>query len=127
MDQESFRKKPHEGNDYGAPTGTKLSFKQPGVVIKTGDPTQDNGGYGGFMDIRLGDGNIVRIAHLSKVNVRPGQRIGAKQVAALSGDTGRSTGAHVHIEHLSGPTGTQETTRGKRNPSWIASQVYADI
>lgn len=127
MAQESFRKKPHEGNDYGAPSGTKLSFKQPGVVLQTGDPTQDNGGYGGFMDIRLSDGNIVRIAHLSKVNVRPGQRIGAKQVAALSGSTGRSTGPHVHIEHLSGPTGTQETTRGKRNPSWIASQVYADI
>jgi hypothetical protein len=127
MAQESFRKKPHEGNDYGVASGTKLSFKQPGVVLQTGDPNQDNGGYGGFMDIRLSDGNVVRIAHLSKVNVQPGQRIGAKQVAALSGNTGRSTGAHVHIEHLSGPTGTQETTRGKRNPSWIASQVYADI
>lgn len=127
MQQESFRKKPHEGNDYGAASGTKLSFKQPGTVIQTGSPTQDNGGYGGFIDVRLKDGNVVRIAHLSQVNVQPGQRIGAKQVAALSGNTGRSTGPHVHIEHLSGPSGIQETTRGKRDPSWIASQIYADI
>jgi hypothetical protein len=127
MQQESFRRKPHEGNDYGAATGTKLSFKQAGTVLQVGSPDKDNGGYGGFVDIRLQDGNVVRIAHLSKVKVQPGQRIGAKQVAALSGNTGRSTGPHIHIEHLSGPTGTQETTRGKRDPSWIASQIYADI
>lgn len=127
MQQESFRKKPHEGNDYGASTGTKLSFKQSGTVLRVGSPEQDNGGYGGFVDVRLKDGNIVRIAHLSKVKVKPGQRIGAKQVAALSGNTGRSTGPHIHIEHLSGPSGIQETTRGKRDPSWIASQIYADI
>jgi hypothetical protein len=127
MQQESFRRKPHEGNDYGAATGTKLSFKQSGTVLQVGSPDKDNGGYGGFVDIRLQDGNVVRMAHLSKVKVQPGQRIGAKQVAALSGNTGRSTGPHIHIEHLSGPAGTQETTRGKRDPSWIASQIYADI
>lgn len=127
MQQESFRKKPHEGNDYGAGIGTKLSFKQPGTVLQVGSPDNDNGGYGGFIDVKLQDGNVVRIAHLSRVQVSPGQRIGAKQIAALSGNTGRSTGPHVHIEHLSGPTGIQETTRGKRDPSWIASQVYADI
>lgn len=127
MQQESFRRKPHEGNDYGAGVGTKLSFKQAGTVLQVGSPDSDNGGYGGFVDVKLQDGNVVRIAHLSSVKVKPGQRIGAKQVAALSGNTGRSTGAHIHIEHLSGPSGTQETTRGKRDPSWIASQVYADI
>jgi murein DD-endopeptidase MepM/ murein hydrolase activator NlpD len=127
MQQESFRRKPHEGNDYGADVGTKLSFKQPGIVLQVGSPDQDNGGYGGFVDVKLQDGNVVRIAHLSRVKVQPGQRIGAKQIAALSGNTGRSTGPHVHIEHLSGPSGIQETTRGKRDPSWIASQVYADI
>ena len=125
--QESFRSKPHEGNDYGVPSGGKLSFKQPGVVLQVGSPSDYNGGYGGFIDVRLQDGNTVRIAHLSDVKVKPGQRIGAKQVAALSGSTGRSTGPHVHIEHLSGPMGTQETLKGKRSPSWIASQVYADI
>jgi len=127
MQQESFRRKPHEGNDYGAGVGTKLSFKQSGTVLQVGSPDKDNGGYGGFVDVRLQDGNVVRIAHLSKVKVKPGQRIGAKQVAALSGNTGRSTGPHIHIEHLSGPSGIQETTRGKRDPSWIASQIYADI
>ena len=78
MQQESFRRKPHEGNDYGAGVGTKLSFKQSGTVLRVGSPDKDNGGYGGFVDVRLQDGNIVRIAHLSKVKVQPGQRIGAK-------------------------------------------------
>jgi murein DD-endopeptidase MepM/ murein hydrolase activator NlpD len=127
MQQESFRSKPHEGNDYGTPVGTKLSFKQPGTVLQVGDPSKDNGGYGGFVDVRLADGNVVRIGHLSRVNVKPGQRIRAKQVAALTGNTGRSSGPHAHLEHLSGPTGTQETTKGKRNPSWVATQIYADI
>jgi murein DD-endopeptidase MepM/ murein hydrolase activator NlpD len=131
-EQESFRKNPHEGNDYGVGQGSKLSLRQPGEVIQVGSPSKGNGGYGGFVDVRLADGNVVRLAHLTDVYVRPGDRIGAKQMLALSGGTpgtrggGRSTGPHVHIEHLSGPTGIQETTKGKRNPSAIAKQIYVD-
>jgi murein DD-endopeptidase MepM/ murein hydrolase activator NlpD len=131
-EQESFRKNPHEGNDYGVGQGSKLSLRQPGEVIQVGSPSKSNGGYGGFVDVRLADGNVVRLAHLTDVYVRPGDRIGAKQMIALSGGTpgtrggGRSTGPHVHIEHLSGPTGIQETTKGKRNPSAIAKQIYVD-
>jgi hypothetical protein len=128
--QESFRSKPHEGNDYATPTGTKISFKQSGVVLKAVKGTNDhssNGGYGGYIDVQLADGNVVRIGHLSDVLVKQGTRLRPKQIAALTGSTGRSTGPHAHIEHLSGPTGTEETTRGKRDPSWIASQIYADI
>jgi murein DD-endopeptidase MepM/ murein hydrolase activator NlpD len=131
-EQESFRKNPHEGNDYGVGQGSKLSLRQPGEVIQVGSPSKSNGGYGGFVDVRLADGNVVRLAHLTDVYVRSGDRIGAKQMIALSGGTpgtrggGRSTGPHVHIEHLSGPTGIQETTKGKRNPSAIAKQIYVD-
>lgn len=120
--QESFRSNPHGGNDYATPTGTKLSLKQPGEVIDVGSPSEYNGGYGGFVDIRLADGNVVRLAHLSKVKVKPGQKIGAKQIAALSGSTGRSTGPHVHIEHIA-----SSGKKGRRDPSWLASQIYADI
>lgn len=128
--KESFRANPHEGNDYSTPVGTKLSFKQPGVVLDAKPGSYDrssNGGYGGYIDVRLSDGNVIRIGHLSDVMVTKGQRLRPKQIAALTGNTGRSTGPHAHIEHLSGPTGLQETMKGKRNPSWIASQVYADI
>ena len=120
--QESFRANAHGGVDHAVPTGTKISFKQPGTVVDVGNPNEDNGGYGGFIDVRLADGNVVRIAHLSDVKVKKGQRLRAKQVAALSGSTGRSTGPHTHTEHLNGPD-----RKGKRNPSWITSQVYADI
>lgn len=128
--QESFRRSAHEGNDYGTPAGTKLSFKQAGVVIEAKSGTSDrnsNGGYGGYIDVRLADGNVVRIGHLSNVLVKKGQRLRPKEIAALTGSTGRSTGPHAHVEHLSGPMGTQETMKGKKNPSWIASQIYADI
>lgn len=128
--KESFRANAHEGNDYSTPVGTKLSFKQPGVVLDAKPGSYDrnsNGGYGGYIDVRLSDGNVIRIGHLSDVMVTKGQRLRPKQIAALTGNTGRSTGPHAHIEHLSGPTGLQETMKGKRNPSWIASQVYADI
>lgn len=120
--QEGFRSNPHGGNDYGVPTGTKLSLKQAGQVIDVGSPNEYNGGYGGFVDIRLADGNVVRLAHLSNVKVQPGQKIGPKQIAALSGSTGRSTGPHVHIEHIASPG-----KKGRRDPSWLASQIYADI
>ena len=131
--QEGFRSKPHEGNDYaGMSNGSKLSLKQSGQVIQVGSPDKGNGGYGGFVDIQLADGNVVRMGHLTDVYVKPGQRIGPKQVFALSGGApntrgaGRSTGPHVHLEHLSGPTGLQESTKGKRNPSAVANQIYVD-
>ena len=96
-------------------------------AVRGTNDRSSNGGYGGYIDVKLADGNIVRIGHLSDVMVTKGMRLRPRQIAALTGNTGRSTGAHAHIEHLSGPTGTQESTRGKRDPSWIASQVYADI
>lgn len=131
-DQESFRRNPHEGNDYGTKQGSALSLRQSGQVLKVGSPDKDNGGYGGFVDVQLADGSVVRMAHLTDIFVKPGDRVGAKQRIALSGGMpgtrggGRSSGPHVHLEHLSGPTGIQETTKGKRNPSAIAKQIYVD-
>ena len=56
------------------------------------------GGYGNVIYINHPDGTQTRYAHLSKVLVSPGQYVSQGQKIALSGNTGVSTGPHVHFE-----------------------------
>lgn len=126
--QESFRKKPHEGMDLAAPQGTPISFGMGGEVIgvwrtNSGEKSA-NGGYGTYMDIKFSDGRIARIAHLSSVpaNIKKGTKFRANQIIAYSGGevgkpgSGRSGGPHIHLEQLSMPMGIEETTKGKYDP-----------
>ena len=131
--QESFRRKPHEGNDYAVVQGSRMSLKQPARVldvISERDP--NHGGYGGMVEIEFPDGARARVAHLSKVKVQPGDVIPAKKVFALTGGApgtpgaGRSTGPHVHLEMLTTARGRNETTKGKADPTAIAPRFYID-
>jgi murein DD-endopeptidase MepM/ murein hydrolase activator NlpD len=61
--------------------------------------TQD-GGYGNILTIGHGDGVTTRYGHLSAFKARPGDRVRRGDVVAYVGNTGRSTGAHVHYEIL---------------------------
>jgi murein DD-endopeptidase MepM/ murein hydrolase activator NlpD len=128
MQQESFRKKPHEGMDIAAPQGTPISFGMGGKILgvwrtNSGDKSA-NGGYGTYMDVKFSDGRIARIAHLSNVpsKINKGTTFGANQIIAYSGGkegapgSGRSGGPHIHLEQLSKPMGSQETTKGKVDP-----------
>lgn len=58
------------------------------------------GGYGNCITIRHPDGKMTRYGHLSKILVSAGQKVDQNQKIALSGNTGRSTGPHVHFEIL---------------------------
>jgi muramidase (phage lysozyme) len=126
--QESFRSKPHEGMDIAAPQGTPISFGVGGKILgiwrtNSGDKGA-NGGYGTYMDVKFSDGRIARIAHLSNIpsSIRKGMTFGANQIIAYSGGepgapgSGRSSGPHIHLEQLSQPMGSQETTKGKVDP-----------
>lgn len=86
----------HKGVDWAVPTGTAVMASSGGTVLKAGWGS----GYGYVVYIDHGDGRQTRYAHLSKVLVKAGQKVVQGQKIALSGNTGRSTGPHLHFEIL---------------------------
>jgi len=96
---------PHRGTDLGVPVGTPVLAAAPGTVrtTVTGQPPHRKGdtGYGNVVYITHADGYETRYAHLSAVNVRKGDPVTSGQVVGLSGNSGSSTGPHLHFELLS--------------------------
>lgn len=90
----AWQGKVHTGIDYGLSTGTKVMASCGGTVIQAGW----NGGYGHCVTIQHSSGIKTRYAHLSKVLVSVGQKVSQGQKIALSGNTGTSTGPHLHFE-----------------------------
>lgn len=86
----------HEGVDFGAPIGTPVYSAGDGVVTRAGIM----GGYGNVVDIDHGNGWSTRYGHLSRFasGLSVGDRVKQGQTIALSGNTGRSTGPHLHFE-----------------------------
>ncbi len=84
----------HEGIDFVADTGTPVIASAGGVVTVA----EFHPAYGYMIDIDHGNDFSSRYAHLSKLNVKLGQVIKRGQEIAQSGNTGRSTGPHLHFE-----------------------------
>lgn len=84
----------HAGIDFRATVGTRIRATAPGTVTNAGL----TGGYGNMVEIDHGNGVSSRYAHLSTVLVKVGDRIKVGDVVAKSGNTGRSTGPHLHYE-----------------------------
>lgn len=90
----SGRRVMHEGLDIAANTGTPVVATADGVITKVGyEP-----GYGKVVTIDHGYGYRTIFGHNSKILVKSGQRIRRGDRIALVGNTGRSTGPHVHYE-----------------------------
>jgi murein DD-endopeptidase MepM/ murein hydrolase activator NlpD len=85
----------HSGTDLAAPEGTPVLATRSGRVA-----VSDNlGGYGLTVILRHGEDNLEsRYAHLSRVAVRPGEWVEQGEVIGLVGNTGTSTGPHLHFE-----------------------------
>lgn len=86
----------HKGVDWATPTGTAVWASNSGTVIRAGWGS----GYGYCVYIQHADGRVTRYGHLSKVLVSTGQSVKQGQKIALSGNTGVSSGPHVHFEIL---------------------------
>jgi murein DD-endopeptidase MepM/ murein hydrolase activator NlpD len=84
----------HNGYDISVPVGTQVFPTQSGTVYFAG-PYK---GYGNLVAIEHGAGYISLYGHNSEILVKPGQQVGTDTPIALSGNTGRSTGPHVHYE-----------------------------
>ena len=84
----------HKGVDWAVARGTAIYASSGGVVTKAGWGS----GYGYVVYIKHPGGAETRYAHLNKVLVSAGQSVKQGQKIALSGNTGRSTGPHLHFE-----------------------------
>ena len=84
----------HEGMDFSAPVGTDIFATGDGVVTYSGWRQ----GYGETVEIDHGFNYATRYAHCSKRKVKVGQKVKRGDVIALVGNTGKSTGPHLHYE-----------------------------
>lgn len=85
----------HKGVDIAMEQGVPVVVPLPGTVLRVGFEAN---GYGHFVAVRHDDGMETRYAHLSRPLVTAGQRLQAGDPVGLSGNSGNSTGPHLHFE-----------------------------
>ncbi|HEX5645045.1 MAG TPA: M23 family metallopeptidase, partial [Erythrobacter sp.] len=84
----------HSGLDFKGPTGAPIFAAAEGRISFVGRKQ----GYGNVVEIDHGNGVMTRYAHLSRFATKVGTRVEAGDVIAALGNTGRSTGPHLHFE-----------------------------
>jgi murein DD-endopeptidase MepM/ murein hydrolase activator NlpD len=89
----------HSGQDFAVPIGTNVMAAHSGTVVKAGPNGGGDGpAYGNAIVIKHGNGTYSQYAHLSRIDVHIGQTVSTGQHIALSGNTGNSSGPHLHFE-----------------------------
>ncbi|MFF8613737.1 M23 family metallopeptidase [Streptomyces sp. NPDC015350] len=89
----------HSGQDFAVPVGTEVEAAHGGTVVKAGPNGGGDGpAYGNAVVIRHANGTYSQYAHLSKIDVRVGEAVKTGERIALSGNTGNSSGPHLHFE-----------------------------
>jgi murein DD-endopeptidase MepM/ murein hydrolase activator NlpD len=86
----------HTGIDISMPVGTGVNSTALGVVTAIGNDGSLS--YGKWVDVSHGNGLTSRYGHLSRIWYNPGRVLNAGEELGLSGNTGRSTGPHLHLE-----------------------------
>lgn len=84
----------HDGVDFAAPEGTQVGAVGPGRVVHAGD----RGGYGQTVVVEHADGMTSLYAHLSEIDVVEGQMVEPGERLGAVGQTGTTTGPHLHLE-----------------------------
>jgi len=94
-----LRTSPHRGMDFGVPVGTPVKAPWPGTVERVfQDAGFPSAGGGNVIFMRHPNGLRTAYLHLSQFKVTQGQQVAAGDVIGLSGNTGGSTGPHLHFE-----------------------------
>ncbi|OEJ25710.1 peptidase [Streptomyces agglomeratus] len=89
----------HSGQDFAVPVGTPVDAVHGGTVVKAGPNGGGDGpAYGNAIVIKHANGTYSQYAHLSKIQVTPGETVKTGERIALSGNTGNSSGPHLHFE-----------------------------
>ncbi|MGW7290337.1 M23 family metallopeptidase [Streptomyces sp. NPDC054847] len=89
----------HSGQDFAVPIGTQVKAVGAGTVVKAGPNGGGDGpAYGNAIVIKHNNGKYSQYAHLSKINVNVGAKVKTGQNIAKSGNTGNSSGPHLHFE-----------------------------
>jgi murein DD-endopeptidase MepM/ murein hydrolase activator NlpD len=88
------RRRPHNGTDFGASTGTEVRAVAEGRVVQA----RWSGGHGRFVKIEHDGGYETSYSHLSRIDVKRGQRVRQGKVIGLVGSTGLATGPHLHFQ-----------------------------
>jgi hypothetical protein len=106
----------HAGVDIAAPAGTSVRAAAHGVVVRAGQ----DGGYGRFVEIRHAGGLTSLYAHLGSIapEMKPGLAVMQGTVVGLIGNTGSSTGAHLHME-------VRDSRDRPLNPEMFLGQHFA--
>ncbi|MEW5739223.1 MAG: M23 family metallopeptidase [Myxococcota bacterium] len=84
----------HAGLDIAGPHGKEIIAPSDGTVVFAGL----EGGYGNVLVVDHGYGIKTRYGHLASINVKPGEKVKRGDIMAMMGNTGRSTGPHLHYE-----------------------------
>lgn len=94
-----YNGKGHNGADFRASVGTKVQSALSGTVLGTGNTDAQRGcySYGKWVLVKHNNGLSTLYAHLSHISVSPGQNVGTGEIVGFSGNTGYSTGPHLHF------------------------------
>ncbi len=87
-------KEPHDGIDLAAPAGAPVKTAAPGTTLYAGEQK----GYGLIVIVEHADGLVTLYAHNRDVRVKTGQKVREGQVVATVGDSGKTSGPHLHFE-----------------------------
>lgn len=113
---------PHRGVDFAMPEGTPILAVGDGEVVVS----KNGGATGNYVAIRHGRQYMTRYMHLKKSLVKPGQQIKRGDRIALSGNTGRSTGPHLHYEMWINQQAVNPLTANLPNTEGLAGKDRLD-
>lgn len=103
-DPETGKREKHWGTDFGVENGTEVRAAADGEIQRAAVPggnfAPDDDGYGRYLILRQEDGSATLYAHLQEAAVGAGENVERGELLALSDNTGRSTGPHLHLEYV---------------------------